>query len=137
MENASKALLMAGGILLGILILALMVTLFVGAGNLSKSYEVGKQADAIQNFNANFTKYLGKELTIHDVVTISNFALKNNVTVSGITVNGENIDEENYGEAIKADISKYLPDNEDSINKYKLVITEYYDDGYIKSIKFI
>ena len=56
MENASKALLMAGGILIGILLLALMVTLFAGAGSLSKSYDEAKQSEAIQNFNSNFTK---------------------------------------------------------------------------------
>ena len=93
MENAAKALMMAGGILIGVLILALMVTLFVGSRNLSKTYDETKKQEAIQQFNSNFTKYLGQELTIHQVMTITNFAkiennkIRNVKVVSNISTN--------------------------------------------------
>ena len=74
MENASKALLMAAGILVGILILALMVTLFISSKQLSTTYDETRQSVAIQQFNVNFTEYIGQDLTIHQVITIYNFA---------------------------------------------------------------
>ena len=131
MENASKALLMAGGILIGILILSLMTTLFVSSKQLSKSYDNTKNAEAIQQFNVNFTKYLGKDLTIHEVVTICNFAEKesNKVIEVNVTVGGHT------SQDIKDIVEVYTPE-EDSIQKYKLTINDYSDEGYINSISF-
>lgn len=126
MENASKALLMAGGILLGVLILALLVTVFTGSKSLSDSYERAKQEEAIQQFNVNFTKYLGQELTIHEVVTICNFADKNKVTVTG-GFSGTNADK------ISEDVASYST----SIKTYKLEINSYSDEGYVNKIKII
>ena len=68
MENASKALMMAAGVLVGVLILALMVTLFASSNEVSSEYEQTKKAEAIQQFNTNFTKYLGQDLTIHQII---------------------------------------------------------------------
>ena len=121
MENASKALLMAAGILVGILILSLMTTLFVSSKQLSTSYDKTKNEEAIQRFNANFIKYLGRELTIHEVVTISNFAELNGVEVYGAKTKDE----------IK-DIVKEYPNME----TYTLKINSYSDDGYVDSISF-
>ena len=125
MENASRALLMAGGILLGILILSLMVTLFASSSSLSKIYDESKQSEAIQRFNANFTQYIGKDLTIHEVVTICNFADINGVTVIGGKTN-QNI----------KDIVALYTDEESTIQKYTLKINTYSDEGYINSISF-
>ena len=94
MENASKALLMGGGILVGVLILALMATLLISSKKMSTGYEERKQSEALQQFNVNFTKYLGKELTIHDVVTICNFANENDVFISQGKKHKDNILEE-------------------------------------------
>lgn len=126
MENASKALLIAAGVLVGVLLLSLMVTLFVSASSLSMSYDETKNAEAIQQFNANFTKYLGKELTIHEVVTICNFAQKNGVTVTS----SKDIKD------IRNDVDEYNSSSKDSIKIYKLTIVSYSDDGYINSILF-
>lgn len=120
MENASKALLMAGGILVGIIILSLMVTLFSSASIMTKEYDESRLNESVQRFNANFIKYVGKDLTIHDVVTISNFAIENGVTVSGPKGKGD----------ILGDVENYSS----SIETYNLEITSYYDTGYIKSI---
>ena len=87
MENASKALLMAGGILIGILILSLMTTLFVSSRQLSANYDNTKNEEAIQRFNVNFTKYLGQDITIHQHITIKNFADIKNNKIFDVTVN--------------------------------------------------
>lgn len=79
MENASKALLMAAGVLIGVLILSLVVYLFLSFG--STSAEIHRQNDENQlsQFNIQFTSYEGKsEITIYDVITIANLAKDNN-----------------------------------------------------------
>ena len=119
MENASKALLMAGGILVGVLILALMITLFISSSKISSEYDNTKQITGVQQFNVNFTKYLGQDLTIHQVITITNFANQNNVSISGIS-----------GGKTTSDIS------EDTLKKvYKLTIDTYDENGYITKIQ--
>lgn len=131
MENASKALLMAAGILIGVLLLALLVTLFSSARSLSNQYEATQKSEAIQQFNVNFTKYLGQELTIHQVVTICNFAKKENNKIKEVTITSggkSNVD-------IKGDVKKYLEDNE-SLKKYELKINSYSEEGYVNSIRF-
>lgn len=80
MENASKALIMAAGILIGVAILSLAVYLFVSFG--SASAEIHEQSDAnkINEFNTQFTSYVGKEnITIYDVITVANLATENNI----------------------------------------------------------
>ena len=126
MENASKALLMAAGVLPGILILALMTTLIISSKNLYMSYEETKQSEAVQQFNANFTKYVGHDITIHDVVTICNFAKNNNV--HEVTVTGA----KNQSNILE-DVKDY---DEDNIKKYKLTINDYTNDGYVDKITF-
>ncbi len=79
MENASKALLMAGGVLLGILILSLGVYLFTSFGGTSSRIHDNIEENQIAQFNSQFTKYVGNEnVTIHDVVTMANLATENN-----------------------------------------------------------
>lgn len=142
MENASRALLMAGGILLGILILSLMVTLFASSSSLSKTYDQSKQSETIQKFNTNFTQYVGHDLTIHQVLTIYNFAKQNgfkddnNIEKdSGFTLNNEQI---------KIDLKEANTKLTSSSNFYKVekiyrleVVSFNADTGYISKIKFI
>ncbi len=79
MENASKALIMAAGILIGILLLSLAVYLFVSFGSTSAKLHQQKAEAVLAQFNAQFTSYEGKEnVTIHDVVTIANLATETN-----------------------------------------------------------
>ena len=79
MENASKALLMAAEVLIGILILSLMVYLFATFG--SNSAKINKQLedDRLAEFNSQYDKYVDKEdVTIHDIITVANLAKENN-----------------------------------------------------------
>ena len=56
MENASKALLIGGGVLIALLILSIGVYLFVEFRNLGTSYEKNIETSEIQKFNTNFLK---------------------------------------------------------------------------------
>jgi len=88
-ENASKALIMAGSVLIGVLILTLFVYLFRTMGEYAAEAERNRAKTQINMFNTNFTKYLGettyevediekKTCTIHDIVTAANFAKQTN-----------------------------------------------------------
>ena len=82
MENASKALLMAAGVLIGVLILSLAVYLFANFGTASAEIHKQKDMNEINKFNTQFTSYEGKECTVHDIVSVANLA-KNAVPVTG------------------------------------------------------
>lgn len=85
MENASKALIMAGAILIGVLLLALMVYFFSVASGLRGAYSKNVNNTRITEFNTKFTKYnITKEeyensgkrnyVTIRNIVTLANYA---------------------------------------------------------------
>lgn len=117
MENATKALLMAGGVLIAILIITIFIAVLQSTGGVSKRYKESISSEQITTFNSNFTKYLGQDLTIHEVVTICNFAKNNNVKV----INGKKVED------IK---------NEEIDKKYKIKINGYADNGLINEIEF-
>lgn len=79
MENASRALLMAAGVLIGILILSLAVYLFLTFGASSAQMHSQIEENRLNEFNSQFTSLEGKDdVTIYDIVTIANLAKENN-----------------------------------------------------------
>ena len=83
MENASKALIMAAGVLIGIMILSLAVYLFATFGATSAEMHGQIEQDRINQFNAQFTSYEGKQdITIYDIITVVNLAKDNNESYS-------------------------------------------------------
>ena len=86
MENASKALIMAGEILLGVMIISVGVYLFnMFADYSSDNYDEISSAQ-IAEFNAKFLIYYGNnkdgtpiECTIHDIAGLANLAQKYNL----------------------------------------------------------
>ena len=80
MENASKALIMAAGVLIGILILSLAVYLFVSFGTTSAELHRQNDANRTNEFNTQFTKYVGSDdITIYTIVSLANIATENNI----------------------------------------------------------
>ncbi len=76
MENASKALIMAGGILIGLVIFAMFVyELTTFAGN-SRIYDERVAKQQIEEFNSQFEKYTNQSLTAQDIVTINNYIIE-------------------------------------------------------------
>lgn len=79
MENASNALLMAGIVLIGILIISAGVFLFAEFSATSSQISNQLNATQISQFNSQFTKFEGREdITAHQIVSICNLAKKNN-----------------------------------------------------------
>lgn len=135
MENASKALLIAGAVLIAILIITVLATVLKSTGNVSKQYDQSVSLEQVTTFNSNFTKYTGKYLTIHDVVTICNFAKQNKIHKVTITANEKSEDD------IKNDNNKIEIVNIDGklFKKqpaYFIQIVGYDTEGYISKIKF-
>jgi len=56
-ENASRALLMAAGVLVGVLLLSLAVYLFTIFGNFGSEMTTQMNEKNLSEFNAQFTKY--------------------------------------------------------------------------------
>ena len=57
MENASKALIMAAGVLIGIMLLSFMIYIFKSFGDTSKETERRMSEREIEAFNAKFNNY--------------------------------------------------------------------------------
>ena len=79
MENASKALVIAAEILIGILLLTLMVFMFRAMGTFSKTVDENIETKNVFEFNVNFEKYRGKiDITVQDIVSMGNLAKQYN-----------------------------------------------------------
>lgn len=89
MENASKALIMAAEILIGIMIISIGVYIFNEMGKYSADTTAQLEAAQLAQYNNQFLKYYGSEedddgnvvpikCTIHEVIGIANLAQKTN-----------------------------------------------------------
>lgn len=127
MENASKALIMAGGVLIAIIIVSVIVLAFQRSGNVSADYSKSISREEISTFNANFTKYLDHELTIHQVVTIYNFAKNNNTKQV-------NCDKTYTATDIKEELKQEKNLKKETI--YKIQTISYDSEGFVEKISF-
>lgn len=90
MENAVKAMYIAAGVLIGILILTLGVTLFASLQSYVESSKDQIRFNDINSFNAKFTGYINSndgqsttfDLVIQDVISAANLAYENNVQLN-------------------------------------------------------
>ncbi len=90
MENAVKAMYIAAGVLIGILILTLGVTLFTSLQSYVESSKDQIRFNDINSFNAKFTGYINSndgqsttfDLVIQDVISAANLAYENNVQLN-------------------------------------------------------
>ena len=111
MENASKALMMAAGVLIGMMILSLGVYLYYSLGTYITSNQERMDSNELNKFNTQFIKYINCksdgtqefELTIHDVVTVANLAYENNKKYN-LTSTTEDYDESTFYVTVNADI---------------------------------
>lgn len=108
MENAAKALLIAGAVLIAVLMLSLFAYLIQKTGQSTSSLYSIISPDEISRFNQKFYNYEGRaDLKIQDVITIVNLAIDNNkrekkpITIK-VIINGNDW----------ADVSKTLNQNE-------------------------
>lgn len=78
MENASKALLMAGGVLIAIIILSLIVYMGTTTSRLAKTQDEKTLAEQTEAFNKEYEAYDKKKMYGTDVITVVNKAIEYN-----------------------------------------------------------
>lgn len=79
MENASKALLMAAGVLMGILVLSLIVYIYATFSDSTQKNMQQLEENEIMAFNNKYLVYDGREdLTCYDILNVANMAIKDN-----------------------------------------------------------
>lgn len=78
MENAAKALLIAGGVLITIVVVSIGSYLMKNMGEqTARFYEIMERSE-VMKYNEQFLKYEGKDLNMQDVISIMNLARDNN-----------------------------------------------------------
>lgn len=131
MENATKALIMAGTVLIAVLILALGVYLFRDYSEVARKNEERQSAQSLVQYNTKIEKYVDKTLSIQDVLTIANLAKDYNERKSDkgmeVMLNGsdllDKLDKKNY------DWTDLLDEKNDK--EYKISRIDKDDNGII------
>lgn len=91
MENASKALMIAGGVLIAILVLTIGVTLYISAKGLAEEHRKMQEIEEIERFNLNFTKFQSRvNISAQEIATLYNFVKKNKLDVRIEVINDSN-----------------------------------------------
>lgn len=86
MQNATQAILIAGSIILGVILLATLVYVLKIGGSVNKSYDEKQLTYQTEAFNYQFEVYQRDDNSIMDMVTLLNLAYSNNLA-NGYDVN--------------------------------------------------
>lgn len=128
MENASKALLMAGGVLLAILVITIFVGLKSSFDNTAQSYTDRLDAQELQKYNSNFETYEYRtDITAQEIVTLINFA-KQKEQGTQIWIDTEDFTNKNTNEQ-----NEFLYENLKNKFSYSSIS---YEKGKVSSIEF-
>ena len=130
MENESKALIMAGSVLLALIVIASIVFLIGRVQNLPDTYTQKWDKIEIQKYNAKFEVFIDREdITPQEIISIINFAEeKGNITEVYLGSSKFTGDKNTFLATETVNSTKYKCNYED---------IEYGEDGKISEIKFI
>lgn len=78
MENASKALLIAGGILIAILVISLFAILFNNLRDYENSQEDARNQEQVVRYNNPYTAYDRDGITLNEIKSLYNMIESNN-----------------------------------------------------------
>lgn len=152
MENASKALLMAAGVLIGVLILSLAVFLFMDFGATSKGIYSEVESNQLTQYNAQYTIYSGRnDITIYDIISLVNLAQENNnyykdytnfeseykvsIGLQGETLLLHTIDEDKK-QALISNYSEVNSNNGELKYNFKCDKIQYHPNGKVSAVQF-
>lgn len=148
MENASKALVMAAGVLIGVLLLSLAVYLFADFGATSARINAQNAEKQLIEFNSKFTSYEGFKdkdgnwkITIYDIISLASYAKEYNKFYEGTTESKINVSIGNTNISSKTEdeykelINTYV-DSTGIIKKFRCSGISYNDKGRVEKIKF-
>lgn len=156
MENASKALLIAGGVLIAMVVASFGVYLYSVYHEHSENMLDAMSEKEVTEFNAKFSVYTGKTLVINDVISLMNFVRENKGTIHEVEMAGSlyrstnpngfilknyinQNDTEQYNKSCQNLLfiySKLYDDSGNIVNAYEFAceIDEYSNTGYVKKI---
>jgi len=126
MENASKALIIAAEILVGVLLLSLIASLFYIFAGYRSEIQDNENLKQVYSFNTQFEKYKETILAPQDVLTICNLVEDYN----------DNFETEQIKLTVDGGVSSIKNDS-DFLNmniKYKINSMGYNDEGKVSSI---
>ena len=126
MENASKALIIAGAILLSILLISLGIMIYNQAQDTVNNS--GMSQAEITAFNNKFIKYEGTNKKASEVRALINEVITSNADSSTPTVNINGSDPTASGAA------KTLTSGIDNTKTYTVTLS--YDNGYVKNVAY-
>ena len=75
MENASKALLMAGGILIALMVIGALLLMFNQIGDYEKAQTNDKKVSQFVDFNKEYVKYTYDDIKGYDLISLINKAI--------------------------------------------------------------
>ncbi len=116
MENATKALLIAGSVLIAILLIALGMRVFNSGASASKESQSTMQSTAALTFNSQFTSFSGTQRPNKISSLVQKVIASNATNSKKVTIN-------------KGDATSYQIPTEQSI-----ITLDYGSDGYIYNI---
>lgn len=136
MDNATHALLIAGGILLGILTVTMLVYMFNNISRMGNAQSVKEEAERLAAWNNEWEAYNKKLLYGTDVLTVINKAEENNKTYDEnerykVTIYVQNI----QGNVLNAsEVKEFVRETKTSI--YVCQDITYNTDGRVNSMTF-
>lgn len=75
MENVSKALFIAGGVLIALVIISIGVGLHLTFSSNTEEYNQSISSVEVQKFNSNFNVYIGRnDIKVHEIVSAVNMS---------------------------------------------------------------
>lgn len=83
MENASKALIIAGGVLIALIIITMFLIMYNRISNIQKEQEEQTKIEQLATFNAEYEAYDKKLMYGVDVITLINKVAENNKKYEG------------------------------------------------------
>ena len=132
MENASKALVMAGGVLIALLIIGALMLMFNNLSVYQNQQDKDRENEQVAEFNNQFMPYEKDNLTLMELKSIYNKLESNNSIYPERNINHNikviysNIDDD----------FKSLPEEDKQNARFSCKITGHNSDGYINKMEF-
>ena len=153
MENATKALIMAGGVLISVLLISFLLILLRKGGAANAEYQTTMSDTELAKFNSQFEVYDRTDNTYFDVITVANLAydintkngndINNGVSVYLCEADGTVLYRIAPNNAAKKNLFFSGSNGTSTIDMYSLV-SQYAkqkynedDNGYITNVKYM
>ena len=146
MENASKALLIAGSMLIAVLLIAFGMRIFNSTKGTTEQVKGAMTTMEVSMFNNKFTQYIGTNKTkaqataLINQMIISNSMPSNKDRIVKLTFKTEDV---SYATSAGNNMLKKIlageswQDNFAKKDKFNIEVIEYFDDGCVKLIRML